>query len=225
MTFANNLSARFKTEWINEAKFKPMYAAMLEALSTAESIEAKAAEIRKSGELTPSGSLKAMRAFVSKEPKTALKAVADRVDSAAKATAAKRRKMSIPPINPDDRLASEHRQEARRMMQTMDAGALAELLVNDPELLFLQAAFEVPARMVSPHLNDDLKQRVERAWLEQNAPEMLAEVEDQEQVVELVEVALQHAIGTMKTAAGFEGDDAGFNAFMAGEAEPFKTAA
>ena len=87
------------------------------------------------------------------------------------------------------------------------------MLLRDPDDMALQALFEVPPFLSG--VGGDLRKQVEIAHVKATQPEKLREVEDQEEAIGLVEVAFKHVLRIISNAAGFAGNKAAFDDFVA----------
>ena len=213
MDIKTALMSRFKEEWRADShRLRPLHGLMGEALATADLIAAKREEFARSGAFSEKGLTEATRTFIAGEVLPTLKNVRGHLDGVIVATAGKRASIAPQKPDPDDLIASGIRREMRHHMRTLSQGDLANLLLKDPDAMALQAVFEVPGFLSG--IDKDLRNHVERAQIEATDPKKLREVEEQEEAIGLVETAFSHVLRTVKTAAGFTGDQSGFDNFM-----------
>jgi len=160
---------------------------MERALATADEVDAKRAELAKSGAFSDKGLTEATRKFIAGEARLTLKQGRAQLDGAIVATAGKRASIAPPKPDAEDQIAAGIRREMRGHFRTLGQSDLSRLLLKDPDAMAIQAVFETPGFLSG--VGKELRDHVERAHIEATDPKKLREVEEQESAVELVETA------------------------------------
>lgn len=202
---AGELIGRFRTDWLNQSHTRAFFPVLEGVLDLATEVPTIRTAIEKSGRYSPAGVIDATRADIEAKILPDLRKLVDRFNGFMEATKGKRAAISPKPVDRQDTYALAIRQEVRQHLRTLDRPGLASLLFGDPDDIVIEAVLEVPAALVSPHLDAEIRNTMLRTWVERRHPEKLAEVEQQEEAGKLIEQAVAHAFGTIRDKAGFNG--------------------
>ena len=214
-TLRETMIKRFKTEWVNKPNTRPLFSVLSEALDLAEDAENRAKVLEKSGRYSERGLREAIRGDFAKNTLPEVSKLTERLSGYKDATANKRAKMALPKVDPEDPYAAMLRQEARAIMRSMQIGEVMGVLTSADNKVAMEAAFEVPGWMVNSRFDANTRNLVERSYIEKHHPEILAQVEDQEEAIALAESALTHGVNTVRRLAGFDGSDTLFYRWLA----------
>lgn len=214
MDISTAIQSRFKTEWTTPShRLRPLHLVMKRALATADKVEDKQAELIKMGTFSDKGRLEAIRKFIRTEALVTLAQDRAQLDGAIVATAGKRKALLPPKPDPEDQIAAGIRSEMRSIMRMLNKSDLSRMLLRDPDDMAIQAVFEVPPFLSG--VDKEMRTQVELAHVKAMRPKELRAVEEQETAISLVETAFTHVLRIISNAAGFAGNKAAFDDFMA----------
>jgi hypothetical protein len=213
-TLRENLMRQFKAEWTNKGNTRPLFFVLEEALTLAEEAEIGAKRLKDSGRYSAQGLLEAVRSDFAKNAVPAVSRLKEKISAYKDATANKRAKISVPKPDIEDPYQAMLRQEARAIMRTMSIGDVIGVLASADNKEAMEAAFEVPGWMVNSAFDGKVRDLVERNYLEKQFPDLLAEVDVQEEAIAVAEAALTHGLNTVRRLTGFDGMDRPFEQWL-----------
>jgi len=218
MNFQQNLSARFKTAWINNARLVHYHVGLSEAFSISDKITKKRNELSAKGTLSAKGLDEALRDFVKKEAIPDLARARCKLEASAEEVTARRQALSFPKPDKGDVAGALLRQELRAYLRGMSPGDRAGLLLRDPDSATIAAVFEAPNYLSG--VDDRLRSELEALIVAAAHPEKLQAIEDERECITLANMAVNHAVDTIQKSTGYDNSRLAFDKFMAEASAP-----
>ncbi|THK34672.1 hypothetical protein EHS39_28835 [Ensifer sp. MPMI2T] len=220
MNFQQNLEARFKTAWLNNARLLPYHLTLSGAFEVSDKITKKRNELNAKGTLSAKGLDEAMREFVTKECIPDLARSRCKLEASAEDVAAKRQALTIPKPDKSDVAGALLRQELRAHLRGMPMGDRAALLLRDPDAATIAAVFEAPNYLSG--IDEKLRVELEARIVAAAHPQELQAVEDERECINLANIAINHAVDTIKKATGYDHGGKAFDEFMTKASAPIE---
>lgn len=219
-TMYKNLAARFKTEWINGPLTLPHYLTFGQAFELADKISAKRNDLVAKGTLSAKGLDEAVREFVTKDVVPELARARCKLEASAEAVTAKRQALTFPKPDKSDLAGAVLRQELRAYLRGLPQGERYGLLLRDPDADIIAAVFEAPDYLsgIDAKLRAELENRIVAAA----HPQKLQAIEDERECINLANIAINHAVDTIRKATGYDHSPA-FDQFMAKASAPIES--
>lgn len=218
MNFQQNLQARFKTEWFNNARLMPYQLSLLDAFVISDKITKKRNELSAKGTLSPKGLDEALRDFVKKEAIPGLARARCKLEASAEEVTARRQTLTIPKPDKGDVAGALLRQELRAYLRGLAPGDRAGLLLRDPDAATIAAVFEAPNYLSG--VDDRLRTELEALIVAAAHPEKLQAIEDERECITLANMAVNHAVDTIQKSTGYDNSRLAFDKFMAEASAP-----
>lgn len=200
MSLTEQLRSRYRPTFERHATAKALKVHLWTATALVDQIAAKRAEIDKDKNWSETGKAGKVSEFAQSLAPTLAKARG--AVAGAKTAVARQREALTPKVKDrNDISAAMLRAEMRSFLRGMrPAEAMAYATSDLADETFFTAVFEAPLGL--SNLNEVGRDRILQAYLDRNASKQLADIAEQNEAIELVEIAVNAASGHFANAAG-----------------------
>ncbi|WP_095201647.1 hypothetical protein [Mesorhizobium carmichaelinearum] len=209
MNRIDQLKARWKPEWNDRADLAKLSGAFSKALSFIEAVPKSRTTLAGPGNLSPKGLNEAVRAIAAEKVVPELRRAQFEAEKAANGIKNDKARMAVPKPDKADIAGAILRQDIRAFLRGSDKRL--DLIQNNQDLAI--AAFEGPPELSG--LTHEQRGHLQRDIIEKTHGAALQAIESAQEATELLQAAIEMAVGSVKTAGGFpEGQDHLFNSWM-----------
>jgi hypothetical protein len=205
-TVRDVILARWKSDFDNIPRLKPIRAALESALNAHDAVRERHTSLSKNQNLSSLGRLDDVRAFVSKSTAPIIHRGRATARAARQDVAAWQVRLQPPSPDPKNVAAAVLRSEMRTQLRGLSQSARYALLLSetiDPTLA--QAVLEAPN--FSSGVTDEIRGRMVEIIINHDHPEQLAQIAQVEEAIKLLDAATGITMSTAKSIGEFPNDN------------------
>lgn len=208
------LDRRFKPEWRTMGATQRIYETFRDIVAIWGDVREEKRRLSADKRYSPVGVASEIRNYAKAVTIPVLDSNNKRLEGFAKMINERHASLAVPKPDPANLVQALVRQEARTFMRGLTKGDLLGLMLRSPDLVVIQAALEAPAFLVNAHFDQELRTKVEQAYMAAAHPEATPILHAQEEAMHLAGIALEQAVKAIADSTNFLVNSREFDQWM-----------